>query len=147
MPVLYRHVFIQPDPSFMKKFLFSFLSLFIVLLVYAQSGTISGHITDSSFKKPFILATVTVFRAADTTIVTYRLSNESGDFKIPGLPLDVPLRFIISYSGHGTYRKEFMLTSSNDQLRFDSLVLKPVHGDLEEVTVIAERPPVVIRKD
>lgn len=147
MPVLYRHVITQPEPSFMKKIFFTFLSLFIALLMYAQNGTISGHITDSSFKKPFALATVTVFRAADTSMVTYRLSNESGDFKIPGLPLEVPLRFIISYSGHASYRKEFMLTSSNDQLRFDSLVLKPTQGELEEVTVISERPPVVIRND
>jgi hypothetical protein len=131
----------------MKKILFVFLSMFFVSLVYAQNGIITGHITDSTFKNPFTLATVTVFRAADTTIVTYRLSNESGDFKIPGLPLGVPLRFIISYSGHSTYRKEFMLTASNAQLRFDSLVLKPLQGELEEVTVTAERPPVVIRKD
>lgn len=131
----------------MKKILSTFLFVFIIVFANAQSGTITGHISDSTYKKSFALATVTVFRASDTSIVTYRLSNEAGDFKIPGLPLGVPLRFIISYSGHGTYRKEFMLANPNDPIRFDSIVLRPAQGELEEVTVIAERPPVIIRKD
>jgi hypothetical protein len=131
----------------MKQLLFLLTALLTTALLHGQTGSISGRITDSAYKKPYSLATVTVFKAADTTIVTYRLSTESGEFRVPGLPLNTPLRFIVSYSGHTNYRKEFMLTENTAQLRFDSIVLRPVGTELEEVLVIAERPPVIIKKD
>src|SRR6476620_7801611 len=107
----------------MKKILFASLIILFSIMAAAQTGSISGRVTDSSLKKPFSLATVTVFRAIDTSIVTYRLSSESGEFKVPGLPLNVPLRVIISFSGHSVYRKEFTLTESNNQQHFDSIAL------------------------
>jgi len=131
----------------MKNILVASLLLFITLIANAQNGSISGRVTDSLLKKPLALATVTVFKAVDTSMITYRLSSESGEFKVPGLPLNVPLRFIVSFSGHSVYRHEFTLTESTNQLRFDSLVLAPVANQLDEVLVIAERPPVVIRRD
>lgn len=131
----------------MKKILLASLFISFALFAAAQNGSITGRVIDSSSKKPLGLATVTVFKAMDTSIVTYRLSSESGEFKVPGLPLNVLLRFIVSYSGHSAYRKEFTLTESKNQLHFDDVVLVPVSNELEEVLVIAERPPVMIRKD
>jgi hypothetical protein len=131
----------------MKPLLSILIAMLITGLLNAQTGSISGRITDSAYKTPYSLATVTVFKSADTSIVTYRLSTESGEFKVPGLPLNTPLRFIVSYSGSSNYRKEFMLTDNAAQLRFDSIVLRPVGKELEEVLVIAERPPVIIKKD
>jgi hypothetical protein len=131
----------------MKKIVITLLFIFLALLVNAQNGSISGRVTDSTLKKPFALATITVFKAIDTSIVTYRLSSEKGEFKVTGLPLNVPLRFIVSFSGHSVYRKEFTLTEANNQLHFDNVVLVPVSNELEEVLIVAERPPVMIRKD
>jgi len=122
-----------------------FISLF--LDAFAQSGSISGKITDSSYKYPQGLATVTVFRAVDTTIITYRLSNTDGTFKIPGLPLNVPLRFMVTYSGFDAYRKDFTLTENLLSQAFDSVALQPSSRQLDDVMVFAERPPVMIKKD
>src|SRR5205085_4718616 len=63
------------------------------------------------------------------------------------LPLDVPLRMMVTYSGYEAYRKEFTLTAKNNQLHFDSVLLIPTTKQLDEVMVFAERPPVMIRKD
>lgn len=128
------------------------LFLLVTLLTYSfisfsQSGTVSGKVTDTSGQKIMPLATVTVFKAKDTTIVTYRLSNENGEFKIPGLPLEVPLRLMVTYSGFEAYRKDFTLTSSNNAIRFDSVLLVSTSKQLDEVMVFAERPPVIIKKD
>ncbi|MES2773436.1 MAG: TonB-dependent receptor [Bacteroidota bacterium] len=131
----------------MKQLIKTLLLLFFTIQAFSQSGSISGKITDTSYKKPQGYATITVFKALDTSIVTYRLSTPEGEFKIPGLPLNIPLRFLVSYSGFNTYRKDFMLTPETSQLRFDSVALVGANSDLMEVVVTAERPPVMIKKD
>jgi len=131
----------------MRQLLNVFFFLFLCVFAKAQSGSISGKITDTSLKKVMPLATVTVFKAADTTIVTYRLSNDKGEFKIPNLPFDVPLRFMVSFSGYEAFRKDFTLSVTKSTILFDSVILKPTFKQLDEVMVISERPPVVIKKD
>ena len=131
----------------MKQISLTTIAIVFSLISFSQSGSVSGKVTDSSGQKIMPLATVTVFRAKDTTIVTYRLSNETGEFRIPGLPLDLPLRLMVTYSGFEAYRKDFILTASNNTKRFDSVVLVSTSKQLDEVMVFAERPPVVIKKD
>jgi len=119
----------------------------ITVLCYAQSGNISGKITDSSGKKTLALTTITIFKAKDTMIITYRLSTDVGEFKIPGLPFDLPLRLMATYSGYEPYRKDFILTAAQPTVNFGSIKLTGTSKQLDEVIVIAERPPVVIKKD
>lgn len=111
-----------------------------------SQGTIKGKLLDSASKHPLALATVTVFTSNDTSLVTYRLSNPEGEFKVPGLPLHVECRVVISFSGYDAFRKEFMLQDENP-LDMDSIYLNPISKSLDEVLVIAERPPVTVRRD
>ncbi len=121
------------------------LFLFAQIAASAQ-GSIKGKLIDSLSKNPLGLATVTVFHATDTSLITYRLSSPDGEFKVPGLPLNKELRAVISYSGYDAYRKEFTLTDET-VLDWGSISLVPVSKSLDEVLVIAERPPVTVRKD
>jgi hypothetical protein len=101
---------------------------------------------DTIAKKPLGFATVTVFSSTDTTLITYRLSNPEGEFKVPGLPLNTALRVVISYSGFAAFRKEFTL-SNNNSLDLGTVIMNPSSKSLDEVLVIAERPPVTVKKD
>ncbi|MEO8171825.1 MAG: outer membrane beta-barrel protein [Sediminibacterium sp.] len=130
------------------KFTFAaIIACLFTICVQAQSGNISGKITDSSGKKTLPLTTITIFKAKDTTIVTYRLSNETGEFKIPGLPFDVPLRLMATYSGYEAFRKDFVLTAAQPSVNFGNVKLTGTSKQLDEVIVMSERPPVVIKKD
>ena len=120
---------------------------FVSVSLSAQSGNISGKIVDSSNKKPLALTTVTVFKANDTSIVTYRLSNDAGEFKIPSLPFNVPLRLLVTYSGYEVYRKEFELNAEKPVINFGSVLMTGTSKQLDEVIVTAERPPVIFKKD
>ena len=125
------------------------LLVFVVafsLNVSAQ-GTITGKLTDSLNKQPLSLATVTVFKARDTVIITYRLSDGTGTFKVPGIPLDIPSRVIITFSGYRVYRREFTLTKDQPTLDLGNIKLVNDPASLDEVVVYAERPPVSIKKD
>ncbi len=131
----------------MRRIGFLILLTFLSNLLYSQ-GTLKGKITDSTAKnKPLGLATVSVFKASDTTLLSYRLSNPEGEFKVPGLPLDLNCRVVISYSGYSVYRKEFTMTAAQTTVDLGTINMSPDAKSLDEVLVFAERPPVVIKKD
>jgi Carboxypeptidase regulatory-like domain len=130
----------------MKNILLVFMCAAMCTTAFSQA-TLKGKLIDSTAKTALGLATVTVFKAADTAIITYRLSNAEGDFKIPGLPFDVHCRVVVSYSGYSGYRKEFTLTSEQPVLDLGNIYLLPATAAMQEVTVFAERPPVIIKKD
>lgn len=131
----------------MKKLQLSLYCFIISLSVWSQSGAITGTLKDTSTKKALSLATVTVFKAKDTALVTYRLSTEEGVFKVPGLPLDIPLRFMVTYAGYLPYRQEFTLTAQKNTIDFGILSLQTSSKELDEVVVFSERPPVSIKRD
>lgn len=114
-------------------------------LLLAQ-GAIKGNVTDSASGKPLSLATITVFKAADTTLITYRLSDPDGAFRVPGLPLHLNARVVISFSGYEVVRKDFILDKENT-LELGAIAMVPAALALDEVLVIAERPPVTVRRD
>ncbi len=123
------------------------ISLFLYATAQNSTGILKGTLKDSLNKQVLSLATVTVFIAKDTSIVTYRLSDANGNFKIPSLPLDVPCRVLISFSGYKTFRKDFLLSRESQQLDMETILLANDPQNLDEAVVLAERPPVSIRKD
>jgi hypothetical protein len=129
----------------MKKLVFIFLLGLCSLYGFSQ-GSIKGKLVDSSGKNPLALATVTVFEAADTTLVTYRLSNPEGEFKVPGIPLNKAFRVVVTFSGYEAFRKEFTLTGE-EPLDMGSIRMEPTSKSLDEIIVVAERPPVTVRRD
>lgn len=131
----------------MKKLLMLLACSYCFTLAAKAQGTLKGKLTDSSSKAPIGFATVTVFKAADTAIITYRLSNPDGEFKVPGLPFNVNCRVVVSVSGYSGYRKEFTLTANESVMDIGTVLLSPSATSLDEVVVYAERPPVVIKKD
>lgn len=126
------------------------VTLCVILFAFAlpsfSQGSIKGKLLDSAGKNPLGLATITVFKAADTALITYRLSNPEGEFRVPGLPLNTACRVVVTYSGYDAFRKEFTLTSA-EPLDLGSINLMPTSKSLDEIIVVAERPPVTVRKD
>ena len=123
--------------------------IFLSVQLHAQNskGTLTGKLTDTTGKNPIAFATITVFKAKDTSIVTYRLSEPNGNFRVPGLPVDIELRAIISSSGFGVYRKEFRFTSTQLQIDLGTVELQHDIKSLDEVLVFSEMPPVTMRND
>ncbi len=132
----------------MIKLLVSVMLSCVFAVVAGQGkGQFAGSVYDLAGKKPVAYATITVFTAADTSIVTYRLSDEAGKFSVPGLPLHVPLRAVITATGFEVWRKEFTLTPEVSQLDIGRQQMIIAIKEMDEVLVVAERPPVVVRRD
>src|SRR5215210_6204913 len=123
-----------------------FSMAFLTFFQLAAQGIIKGKLIDSASKNPLGLATVTVFKASDTVLITYRLSTPEGEFKVSGIPLNLNCRVIISYSGYDAFRKEFIL-SNDSPLDMGTISLSPRSGTLDEILVLAEMPPVTVKRD
>jgi len=100
---------------------------------------------DSSTKKPLIFATISVLKVSDTALLTYRLTDLQGQFRVPDLPINIPVYMVISFSGYAIYRKEFML-QANVPLDLGAITMNPSPKNLDEILVVGERPPVRVYK-
>lgn len=124
------------------------LLLLITTSLFAQNkGTIKGELKDSLTRQLLAFATVTVFDAKDTSVVSYRLSDPSGKFQVPAIPFSLPCRVVITMQGYRIFRKEFTITKENPVLDLHTVYLVNDPKELDDVTVIAERPPVMMRND
>lgn len=130
----------------MRKIIFIIIILSALFTKVFAQGSLKGKIIDSISQKPLIFATITILKTADTTLVTYRLSDPDGNFRVSSLPLHTPLYALISFTGFDVYRKEFTL-AQNNPLDLGTIVLQPLSKSLDSVLVIAERPPVRVFKD
>ncbi|MFC4212218.1 outer membrane beta-barrel protein [Pedobacter lithocola] len=133
----------------MKK-LISILSLFLIsTAIFAQkNGSISGALVDSANHKTTLnYSTVSVYKIGDSVLTTYKLSDDKGVFKINNLQTGIKYRLVITAWQYGTYRKEIELTADKPTVNLGIIYLSTKANDLNEVNIIAERPPVIVRKD
>jgi len=131
----------------MKLFTALFFLLFSLPILQAQKeGQISGILIGDQ-KEPLAFATVTIYQAADTVLIDYVLSKEDGTFSLRRLPVEVPLRMIVSYLGYEPLREEFTISAESPLKDFGKLEMNPSSQTLEEILVLAERPPVVMKND
>ena len=71
----------------MKRILLVALSGLICLSSFAQkSGTVKGIIFDTIAKQPVSAATITVLQRADSSLVTFTMTNSRGEFSLTNVP-------------------------------------------------------------
>ena len=133
----------------MKKLLLSVTLCFAFLNLLAQkNGSITGILADSANHKTTLnYATVSVYKAGDSVLSTYKLSDDKGTFKINNLAIGVKYRLIITAWQYGTFRKDVTLTQEKSIMDLGTLYLSTKSNDLNEIVITAERPPVIVRKD
>ncbi|MGB8705974.1 MAG: carboxypeptidase regulatory-like domain-containing protein [Gillisia sp.] len=128
------------------KYLLLSLLLLSAVGMHAQKFEITGKITDAVDSAPLESATVYVQKAADSSLVTYTISEKSGDFTLSGNTTDSKLIFFVSYNGYQPYRRQVDI-KSNSVLSLGEIKLKVADNSLGEITLTGTRPPVVIKQD
>ena len=132
----------------MKKILLALVLVLCAELLFAQKGTVTGTLVDSINNKTTLnYATVSVFKGTDTILTTYKLSDDKGVFKVSNLDLGVKYRLVINAWMYNVLRKEIMLTAADPNLNLGNLLLAEKRNNLNEVVILSERPPIVVRKD
>jgi hypothetical protein len=133
---------------FMKRTLLAIALFLFTHIAFAQKGTLTGTLVDSTNHKTTLnYATVSVFKGTDTVLTTYKLSDDKGVFKIPNLDFGVNYRLVINAWMYGILRKEVTLNANQPNVDLGKLLLSQKTNTLNEVVIMSERPPVIVRKD
>jgi len=132
----------------MKRFLACIVLLILVeSQVTAQNRSgLKGTVTDSLSKEALEFATVAVLDLKDSSLVSYTLTIKGGGFTLHNLPVEKPLKLVISFVGYQNFRKILML-QKGIIADVGSIKLSRKGNLLNEVKVMAELSPVVIKKD
>ncbi|RZK40829.1 MAG: hypothetical protein EOO90_13475 [Pedobacter sp.] len=132
----------------MKRVLLTLVLVFPTFLSFAQKGSVNGVLLDSADQKRTLnYATISVFKVGDSVLNTYKLSDDKGAFKIPNLQLNVAYRLVVNAWQFKVLRKEVTLKELTPDLNLGKLLLSAATQALDEVVIMAERPPVIVRKD
>lgn len=123
----------------------SFLLVALLLttgLTFAQKFQINGKITDEE-GAPLGSATVYLEKPADSSLVTYTISEPNGEFELSGQSPVKQLNLFISYAGYAPFKTKV----SNKDADLGRVTMKMMSNELGEVTVNATRAPVAIKSD
>lgn len=128
------------------RFLFGLLITLIPFFAFSQTGdstktgSIRGEVKDSINDYALQYVTVTIYKKADSSVVDYQLSNNSGIFNFQKLPLSTPLIVNLSFTGYKPFYKDITLDSANRGYDFKQIFMTRGYGTLEEVVVQAVLP-------
>ncbi|CAL67935.1 outer membrane beta-barrel protein [Christiangramia forsetii] len=122
---------------------FSLLLLFISAASFSQEFAVTGTITDEN-KNPLESATIYVEQIADSSLVTYTISEKDGNFLLKGNTEAEKLNLIVSYNGYAPHQQ---VVEIQKNILIESIQLQPMKNALDEVTLTASRAPITIKKD
>lgn len=130
--------------SFTTSLMISFL-----MLLWSQemkSTSIYGFVKDSS-NQAVEVATISLFRAADSVFVKAELSDADGKFEFIEIPAGT-YYLIVSLLGFQDYRSDhFTYAGGTSQFNLGDIQLSSAGLQLDEVSVIAQKPFIERRSD
>ncbi|MEM8847403.1 MAG: TonB-dependent receptor, partial [Bacteroidota bacterium] len=119
----------------------TFVLFFITALSFGQE--ISGTLK-SALEEPIPYAAVTINSPLDSSLVKATISNEQGVFVLKGM-LPSEYLFKVSVLGYADYKRKINYTGGDLELK--PIILTESTQNLEEVTVVAEKPMVQVLAD
>jgi hypothetical protein len=108
-------------------------------------GTAKGIARDTAQNYVLQSATVSVYKAADSTLLSYQVTNNYGEFSFKNLPVDLPLRLEISHLGYMTARKDFKIPSDKNTVNLQTIIVNRKDIMLDDVVISV--PPITMNGD
>lgn len=113
----------------------------------AGKGRVKGIVKDSVDNHLLRSASVSIYKVADSSLVSYQLTDNFGEFNMRNLPLSIPLRVIVSSTGYDFLKKNFIIPNNSPDVDLASLRLVKAAIELREVVISSYRPPVQMNGD
>ncbi len=128
-------------------------SIMLVILIniilsstYLNASTIYGIVKDNE-NKAVEVATVTLFRTSDSTLVKAELTDVDGKFSFVEIPVG-EYYVDISFLGYADFKsKSFTISGDELDINIPVILLQSSGIDLAEVSVVAQRPFIERRSD
>jgi len=103
-------------------------------------GSVDGTVFDSIHNYVLQSATLAIYKVRDSSLVSYRLSNNFGEFHFKELPVGIPLTIVASFIGYKSVTKKFTISTKEKSLDLKSLILERGENVLQEV-IVRRNPP------
>lgn len=126
----------------MKLYVLSLLFLCINFAYSQNSASLKGTVIDHT-NKPLEKATVSILMQQDSSVLSYSLTNDKGEFNLVKLPANKNLILYISHVNSSNYHQDILL-NPDEKKQLDSIKLG---GKLLNEVVISVAPPVRMNKD
>jgi outer membrane receptor protein involved in Fe transport len=122
------------------------LSLFLLVTVEPVLSQVTGKLTDAA-RQPISYATVSLLKAADSTLVRSTLTGEKGEYKLDNV---IPGQYILRLSSVGyqtLFTPVFELIIGQPSRDLETQILKENSKQLGEIVIRANRPLLQQRAD
>ncbi|MDF1697907.1 MAG: outer membrane beta-barrel protein [Saprospiraceae bacterium] len=129
----------------MKKILTLLTCLLIAGFSFGQDYVLTGNVKDVE-STPLLGATVVVLDGADSTMVAFGVTDETGKFLVYEVP-EGEIVLQISYTGYTDYMEAMTIAGNQTKIEVESVVLEVSSAVLEEVSIKAEHIPMGILGD
>jgi hypothetical protein len=110
-------------------------------------GSLTGIVRDSVHNYVLRSATVAIYIDNTADLLGYRLCNNYGEFNFNGLPIGIPLKIVVSFTGYQSIEKKFIIPGLKNELDMGNINLDVASKELSEVIVTSTPPPVRMNKD
>lgn len=129
----------------MNRLIHILILLFFTLTATAQDYSITGQVKDEE-QTPLLGATIVVLDAADSTMLAFGITDETGKFLVYDVPQgDRVLQ--VSYTGYSDHGQELTLSGDKTEIDLGEITLSVSSAILEEVSIKAEHIPMGILGD
>ncbi len=132
-----------------RSFLLCLLVASLILPARAQQpapGVVAGAVTEAATGSPIPSATVSLWSAADSSLVTGSITDADGRFRIEGVRMGA-YELRVSFVGFRTLRQNVELTASAPRVDTGTLSLSEDAAQMEGVEVEAEREAMEVAID
>jgi len=123
--------------AFFRVVLLSVSLILSAQLLCAQNfGSVAGVVIDAA-QQPLAKATVSIVTMADSTVLSYALTDDAGKFKIVRIPVQRDLMLYITHVNSSPFHREIRLTPK-EELALDTIRMEG--NSLDEVVVTQVAP-------
>lgn len=129
----------------MNKIISTLFFLLAAVSINAQDFEVKGKVIDDLTNQALYSATIYAETLADSTLVSYTISNQDGNFLLEGKSSAEKLHVFITYTGLSSVKK--VINPKEKIIDLGEIRLKASTDELDEVIIKTTRSPIVLKKD
>ncbi|HEY0273573.1 MAG TPA: carboxypeptidase regulatory-like domain-containing protein, partial [Chitinophaga sp.] len=126
------------------------IALIICCVLYAAvsfgQSQIKGKLVDKDSKEAMPAAAVALLRSADSSVVQTAVTDNNGNFVMNGMG-NGSFRVFVTFLGYKPMYRSVQITATNPQVDLGTVTLSRKGLSLNEVEIVQEKPPVVVKTD
>ncbi len=109
-------------------------------------GSVIGVVRDSAHNYVLASASIAIYKKKDSSLVSYQLSNNFGEFHFTGIPIKTALIIKVDYVGYDESSKEFLISPLETTVDLQTINLGRSSNMLQEA-IVRSKPPVRMNGD